>query len=250
MFQATLGESIVGKAQDNGFLDVHVTDFRDYTTDKHNHVDDAPFGGGAGMLLQAQPIFDAMAAIEKETAGQYPKGRVILMDPAGRKFDQDYAQELIDLYEKEVAAGQGQEGHYALDSSYEVVTDTDQYLSVRINTTVVMASGTQYVKIFTIDRKTGQILSLNDVLGNDSEMKKAVGENIKEQMRSQMAADSGITYFLDSETPEWDFTGLTGEEDFYFDSQGQLVIVFDEYEVAPGYMGAVEFTIPKSVTEN
>ena len=65
-----------------------------------------------------------------------------------------------------------------------------------------------------------------------------------------MAADSGITYFLDSETPEWDFTGLTGEEDFYFDSQGQLVIVFDEYEVAPGYMGAVEFTIPKSVTEN
>ena len=99
-------------------------------------------------------------------------------------------------------------------------------------------------------RKTGQILSLNDVLGNDSEMKKAVGENIKEQMRSQMAADSGITYFLDSETPEWDFTGLTGEEDFYFDSQGQLVIVFDEYEVAPGYMGAVEFTIPKSVTEN
>lgn len=163
---------------------------------------------------------------------------------------QDYAQELIDLYEKEVAAGQGQEGHYALDSSYEVVADTDQYLSIRINTTVVMASGTQYVKIFTIDRKTGQILSLNDVLGNDSEMKKAVGENIKEQMRSQMAADSGITYFLDSETPEWDFTGLTGEEDFYFDSQGQLVIVFDEYEVAPGYMGAVEFTIPKSVTEN
>ena len=131
-----------------------------------------------------------------------------------------------------------------------MVADTDQYLSIRINTTVVMASGTQYVEIFTIDRKTGQILSLNDVLGNDSEMKKAVGENIKEQMRSQMAADSGITYFLDSETPEWDFTGLTGEEDFYFDSQGQLVIVFDEYEVAPGYMGAVEFTIPKSVTEN
>lgn len=94
MFQATMGESIIGKAQENGFLDLQVTDFRDYTTDKHNHVDDAPFGGGAGMLLQAQPIFDAMAAIEKATAGQYPRGRVILMDPAGRRFDQDYAQEL------------------------------------------------------------------------------------------------------------------------------------------------------------
>ncbi len=94
MFKATMGESIVGKAQDNGFLDIHVTDFRDYTTDKHNHVDDAPFGGGAGMLLQAQPIFDAMAAVHEQTKGQYSRGRVILMDPAGRRFDQDYAQEL------------------------------------------------------------------------------------------------------------------------------------------------------------
>ena len=73
MFQATMGESIIGKAQGNGFLDLQVTDFRDYTTDKHNHVDDAPFGGGAGMLLQPQPIFDAMDAIEKETAGKYPQ---------------------------------------------------------------------------------------------------------------------------------------------------------------------------------
>ena len=94
MFQATLGESIIGKAQESGFLDIKATDFRDYTTDKHNHVDDAPFGGGAGMLLQPQPIFDAMAAIDKENAGKYPKGRVILMDPAGRRFDQEYAQEL------------------------------------------------------------------------------------------------------------------------------------------------------------
>ena len=93
MFKPTLGQSIVGRAQDDGFLDIHVTDFRHFTTDKHNHVDDAPFGGGAGMLLQAQPIFDAMAAIDEEAQKEnYPKGRVILMDPAGRKFDQDYAQ--------------------------------------------------------------------------------------------------------------------------------------------------------------
>ena len=94
MFQATLGESIIGRAQADGFLAINVTDFRKYTTDKHNHVDDAPFGGGAGMLLQAQPIFDAMDAINQEIAGKYPRGRVILMDPAGRKFDQKYAQEL------------------------------------------------------------------------------------------------------------------------------------------------------------
>ena len=94
MFDATLGQSIVGRAQDDGFVDIKVTDFRQYTTDKHRHVDDAPFGGGAGMLLQAQPIFDAMDAIEQETKDIYPKGRVILMDPAGRRFDQDFAMEL------------------------------------------------------------------------------------------------------------------------------------------------------------
>ena len=94
MFDATLGQSIVGRAQDDGFVDIKVTDFRQYTTDKHRHVDDAPFGGGAGMLLQAQPIFDAMDAIEQETKYTYPKGRVILMDPAGRRFDQDFAMEL------------------------------------------------------------------------------------------------------------------------------------------------------------
>ena len=75
MFKPTLGQSIVGRAQDDGFLDIHVTDFRHFTTDKHNHVDDAPFGGGAGMLLQAQPIFDAMAAIDEEAQKEnYPNG--------------------------------------------------------------------------------------------------------------------------------------------------------------------------------
>ena len=96
MFAAPLGDSIVGRAQEDGLVDLHVTDFRQFTTDKHRHVDDAPFGGGAGMLLQAQPIFDAMDHIKKEIDGQLPRGRVILMDPAGRKFDQDYAQELAE----------------------------------------------------------------------------------------------------------------------------------------------------------
>lgn len=95
MFQATLGESIIGKAREKDLLDINVTDFRQYTTDKHNHVDDAPFGGGAGMLLEAQPIFDAFDAVQKQAQQDgYSKGRVILMDPAGRRFDQDYAQEL------------------------------------------------------------------------------------------------------------------------------------------------------------
>lgn len=86
-------ESIIGKAIERGSLSFDVTDFRDYTTNKHNNVDDYPFGGGAGMLLMAQPMFDAIAAI-KEKDDKKSAGHVVLLDPAGKKFDHTDAERL------------------------------------------------------------------------------------------------------------------------------------------------------------
>ncbi len=91
MFKGPLTQSIVGKAIEKQLLDVEVTDFRDYTPNKQRHVDDTPYGGGAGMLLQAQPIYDALDAIAAKNDGL---GKVILLDPVGRKFDQKVAEEL------------------------------------------------------------------------------------------------------------------------------------------------------------
>ncbi len=91
MFKGPLTQSIVGKAIEKQLLDVEVTDFRYYTTNKQRHVDDTPYGGGAGMLLQAQPIYDALDAIAAKNDGL---GKVILLDPVGRKFDQKVAEEL------------------------------------------------------------------------------------------------------------------------------------------------------------
>lgn len=166
---------------------------------------------------------------------------------AANKSIEDYANELIAMYEKDLQESNG-EGNYSLDSSYEVVTDNDRYLSIRINTTLTMASGTQFVKIFTIDKTTGQVISLAQLFSDQPDMLEKISSNIKEQMVQQMAADSSKTYFYQSDMPEYDFTGLKGDESFYLDDKGQLVIAFDEYEVAPGYMGAVQFTIPESVT--
>lgn len=84
-------ESIIGKATQKGLVDFSVTDFRNFTNNKHNNVDDAPFGGGAGMLLTPQPIFDAIDDVEKKAGN---RGRVILLDPAGRPFTQKVAEEL------------------------------------------------------------------------------------------------------------------------------------------------------------
>ena len=84
---APLEHSIVGKAREKGILEVNYHNFRE-KAEKARHVDDEPYGGGQGMLLRAQPIFDTMDAIEKTNP------RVILLDPAGRTFNQIYAEEL------------------------------------------------------------------------------------------------------------------------------------------------------------
>ncbi len=91
MFAGPMGESIIGKARDKNLLEINISNFRDYSDNKHHTVDDYPYGGGAGMLLKAQPIFDNLAAIEAATPDT--KKRVILLDPAGKKFDQKMAEE-------------------------------------------------------------------------------------------------------------------------------------------------------------
>lgn len=167
---------------------------------------------------------------------------------AVNKSIEDYANELIAEYEKEVTESQNGEGHYSVTSTYQVVTDTDRYLSLRINTTVTMASGAESVKIYTIDKTTGEVITLSGLLNENPELLAAVSGNIKQQMTEQMAADDSKTYFYNSgEDAAEDFQGLTGEESFYFNQDGLLVIVFDEYAVAPGYMGVVEFTIPEEI---
>lgn len=84
---APLEASIVGKASEKGLLDISYHNFRE-NAEKARHVDDEPYGGGQGMLLRAQPIFDTIEKIDSKNP------RVILLDPAGRTFDQAYAEEL------------------------------------------------------------------------------------------------------------------------------------------------------------
>lgn len=90
MFEGPMNTSIIGKAQEKGVANIDITDFRKFAVNKHGHVDDYPYGGGAGMLLRVDPIHDALEEIE----GKHPdtKKRVILMDPAGETFTQKHAE--------------------------------------------------------------------------------------------------------------------------------------------------------------
>ena len=88
MFAGPLDESIVKRARAEGLLDLAVHNLRDYAHDRHRTVDDKPFGGGPGMLLKPEPIFEAVEKLSRE------KTRLILLTPAGRKFNHAIAREL------------------------------------------------------------------------------------------------------------------------------------------------------------
>jgi tRNA (guanine37-N1)-methyltransferase len=111
--RAPLSESIMKRAQEKQIIDLHIHNLRDWTTDKHHVVDDAPFGGGQGMVMKPEPIFAAVDALKKTPNAHPPSPRlrrtrhptaqsninlqrpkIILMSPAGRRFDQQIARQL------------------------------------------------------------------------------------------------------------------------------------------------------------
>ncbi|KGP73970.1 tRNA (guanosine(37)-N1)-methyltransferase TrmD [Pontibacillus yanchengensis] len=93
MFEGVLNSSIMKRAQDMNAFSYNTVNFRDYTESKHNKVDDTPYGGGAGMVLSPQPIFDAVDAV-KEKSSQTKPPRVILLCPQGEPHSQQKAEEL------------------------------------------------------------------------------------------------------------------------------------------------------------
>lgn len=90
IFPGPLGVGVVGRALERGELELHTHDLRDFTTDRHRQVDGEPFGGGAGMVLKAQPIISAVRRLRREVPGL----RSILLSPQGRPLDQELVREL------------------------------------------------------------------------------------------------------------------------------------------------------------
>src|SRR5215831_600087 len=91
MFAGPLDESIIKRAREKGLLDLNIHNLRDYAHDRHKTVDDRPFGGGPGMLLKPEPIFEAVERLARSET------RVILLSPAGRVFNQAIARELAQM---------------------------------------------------------------------------------------------------------------------------------------------------------
>ncbi len=158
----------------------------------------------------------------------------------------EYIKTLTEEFKKDFEKGDNK----SLEITYDVITDNENLFSLRINGLEIKASGNMFSKIYHIDKKTGNIIELKDIFKENSEYIKVLSENIKEQMKEQMKNDENKVYFVDADIPTGNFEQIKEDQNFYFNKDNNLVICFDEYEVAPGSMGLVEFVIPTEVTQS
>ena len=117
----------------------------------------------------------------------------------------------------------------------------ESYQGLDVTSSVVTASGYNFTRFYHINKATGEAVTLSDLFRPDADYVSVLSAEVLRQMEEQMAADASLSYLTD------EFTAIDPEQSFYWNADGDLVLVFDEYAVAAGYMGMVEFTIPQDV---
>lgn len=131
----------------------------------------------------------------------------------------------------------------------EVLATTSDYFTLKLICYQGAGSGYQWNYYYTIDLNTGERLQLKDIFKEGADYITPISENIKFQMQERMDADENVYYWLNDEIEEWNFKAITDETSFYLNEKDNVVIGFNEGDVAPMYMGTVEFEIPAKVLE-
>ena len=138
-------------------------------------------------------------------------------------------------------------GYGSVYIDYETVTNTERWFTLKLTVSEVQASSSTYFKFYNIDRVNGAYVCFGDLF--DIKDFDAIEQIIKNQMALEMAANSNIVYWTEETEPGQSFTPLSEEQNFYFDENGNLIIVYNSYEVAPGFMGCPEIVISKDAIE-
>lgn len=151
-------------------------------------------------------------------------------------------------FQKEVDAYP--EAYSGMMTDYEVVTNTDQWFTLRLMVYYSAASSNTEYHYYHIDKQTGEMVTLSDLFVSDYDYVEKFSKEVKKQMHDRMKKDENITYMIAGEDDfGGGFSAIDPEQNFYWDEEGNLVLVFDKYAVAPGYMGCPEFTIARDLFE-
>lgn len=158
-------------------------------------------------------------------------------------------QEIADKFIQEFEENLNEQGGYQdMLVKSDIANTTQDYFTLKLICYQGAGSGAEWNYYYTIDLHTGERLELRDLFTAGADYITPISENIKTQMREQMEADEMKRYWLDDEEiPEWNFNKITDETEFYINENGNVVISFNEGDVAPMYMGVVTFEIPNEI---
>lgn len=185
--------------------------------------------------------------VQDATEGNTDADRAAQAKESADAINFDIEEETNKLIDEFKESMKNEEGYQDIYIDSKVLTDNDRLFSLELILYQGAGSGYEQHKHYTVDKRTGKELTLKDLCGDD--YVDAISEEVKKQMREQMAADETVKYWLDDpDVPEWNFDKITEDQDFYVNAEGHVVICFNEYDVAPGSMGCVEFIMPQTVT--
>lgn len=206
-----------------------------------------------GNLPVVGKVFEVITIRDYASEWDYEKGRKELKVKVPEVADEDQLNESVDSYVKELLERfeaerkESEEGYLGLDVDYQVLTNDEKWFSLDIAAVETQASGYEFHRFYTIDKETDRVIELRDLFAEDADYVSVISEEIIRQMK---ADPDGVYWLEDTEIPKEDnFTAIKPDQSFYINQEGKLVIAFDEYEVAPGYMGALQFVIPNEVIE-
>lgn len=233
---------------------VKVVTFRDYTYESETQIADIDVpkvevieDSGAGNGIATAQV------TEEEGGAAYDDGTDEESSAALKDTTNEINQEIADLTEQIIREfeenARSQEGYQEVIVSHEVIQSTEQYFTLKLMHYMGSGSGTQWNYYYTIDLTTGERLALKDLFVEDADYIGIISEEIKRQMREQMAEDENKYYWLDDEIEEWNFKSITDDTQFYINENNNIIISFNEGDVAPMYMGVVTFEIPAEVLE-
>ena len=153
-------------------------------------------------------------------------------------------QNILDKFYAEMNS----ENHLSIKVESDVIENNKYWFTLKLTISEVAASSDLKYKYYNIDKRTDEIVKLSDLF-DDENYKKAISEEIKKQMVSRMEKDKDVVYWIDEENEEWNFNMIEDNQNFYLSNKGNIVIVFDKYEVGPGSTGTPEFEINKQIYE-
>lgn len=143
----------------------------------------------------------------------------------------------------------GENGHSSIYVDYDTITDTGAWFTLKIRVHEAAGSSNTYYKYYHFCKLTGKTVKLGDIV-KDEAFYHTVEEDIKKQMSTAMLEDGNLKYWVNDSTFGDDIVSINGEHNFYWNKDGDIVIPFDKYEVAPGYMGTPEFTVKKDLIKD